>query len=114
MIHHIHNISVFDPSGELDYQDGRKILDQIGNLVKCDWNKIVLDLRQVDHIHYRFLSELQAVANFCSHASGGIKLANLSPYTKDILKITGVDRYFETYDSVADAVLSFQSSMSLQ
>lgn len=108
----VEDISILNPAGELDTHEGRILLQQIANLIKFDWRKIVLDLREVDHIHFRFLSELGTAAHASSLQSGGIKLANLNPYTREILKMTGADKYLETYDSVAEAILSFHNPLT--
>lgn len=112
MILTVDDIGVVEPSGEIDPYEGRQILAQIANLLKYEWRKIVLDLREVHHIHYRFLSELSTLAVLSSFFSGGIKLANLSADLRGILRIVGADRHFETYDSVEEAILSFESSMT--
>lgn len=106
------DISILNPAGELDPHEGRMILQQIANLMKFERSKIVLDLGEVDHIHFRFLSELETAVLASSLREGGIKLANLNPYTMEILKVTGADRYLETYDSVAEAILSFHNPLT--
>lgn len=110
------NISILGLTGELDPYEGREMMKRIGNLIRYKWTQIVLDLQEVNHIHFRVFSELLAASTACSLStgdSGGIKLANLSPYLREIMKITGVDDRFETYDSVAEAVLSFQPGSAL-
>ncbi len=113
MISKVDDISVLGPTGEIDHHEGRLVLDSIKNLLQFDWKKIVLDLGEVSHIHYRFLADLLPLAAASHSTAGGIKLANPTPYTRDILKVTGADRFFETYDTVAEAILSFENVSSL-
>ncbi len=108
MIHHVEDISIFNPSGELNPSDGVDLLRKIQNYLAGERSKIVLNLRDVEHIHYRFLSELLSLAAVSSLLAGGIKIAHATRYHRDIMRLTGVEECFETYDSVADAILSFQ------
>lgn len=111
MTFYVEDVSVFNPSGELTRVDGRELVEKIRHSIRSDFSKIVIDLSQVDHIHYGVLGELWGLAEASSVRAGGIKLANVSPYNRQILRLTGMDRRFETYDSVADAVLSFQNPL---
>jgi anti-anti-sigma factor len=109
MLQQVADISIFGPAGELDSHDGGILIRKIEELFRREWSKIVLDLRDVEHIHFRFLGDLVSLAKSSSVLSGGIKLANLSPYTREILRLAGVGDFLETYDSVAEAILSFPS-----
>lgn len=110
-IHRVEDISVIGPVGELDRHESNQILGKIRGLIERQWDKIILDLRGVEHVHYRFLSDLLPLATVLSLSAGGIKLANLRSEVKRVLTITGADRYLETYESVADAILSFGSPL---
>ena len=123
-VQNISDISILNPAGELGSDEGNRLLMHIACLLRKERVKIVLNLQKVSHIHLTTLSGLVAMMAMSSALSslsgrdpfeggwteGGIKLANLSAYTRSLLKIAGVDRHFETYDSVAEAVLSFTES----
>jgi len=111
MIRTIDDVSVLNPAGEIDPIDGGRLLKRIRGLLSYDLSKIVLDLSEVHHIHYRFLAELTMLAHVTSVMAGGIKLANVTPYNREIMRLTGVERFFETYDSVAEAILSFPAGI---
>ena len=106
------NISIVEPSGEVGRFEGQLLLKNILNLIQHRWKKIVLDLGEVEHIHYRVLAELGTVLSESDGQVGTVKLANLNSYHRELLKVAGVDHFFETYDSVAEAVLSFESPLS--
>ena len=106
----IADVSVLNPQGEIDSQEGKLLLDRIGQLLRNKWKKVVLDFGNVEHVHYRVFSELTRASLVYALQSGAIKIANLNSYTKQILKFAGADPFFETYDSVADAVLSFSET----
>ncbi len=111
MFMQVDDVSIFNPSGELDHVDGRALLEKIRRSLSSDWRKIVIDLSQVEHIHYGILGQLWGLAEATAGSAGGIKLANVNSHNRQILILTGMDRRFETYDSVADAVLSFQNPL---
>ncbi len=99
-------VSVVNLEGEVDQLAGEELLKNIVSLSQADTHGIILDFSHVEHIHYRVLSELVTVAKACDLRPGDIKLVNLSPYTREIVRASGTDSYFETYASVEDAVMS--------
>lgn len=112
MVLQIADVSIFHPAGELDPLEGGELMKKIRRFLHRDWSKIVLDLTEVNHIHYRVLGDLLRLATASAVRAGGIKLANLTPYNREILRLAGLERFFETYDSVAEAILSFQSQVA--
>ncbi|QQR81504.1 MAG: STAS domain-containing protein [Deltaproteobacteria bacterium] len=100
-------VSVVNLEGEIDQHLGDELLKNIVSLSKSETNGIILDFSHVEHIHYRVLSELVTVAKACDLQPGDIKLVNLNPYTREIVRASGTDSYFEMYNSVEDAVMSF-------
>ena len=107
----ITDISILEPEGELDSHQGRLLLDQINTLLQFEWSRVVIDLSDVDHIDIKILPELLRAALFSANQFGGLKLANVGSYTRTLLRLAGIEGHFETYDSVADAVLSFGTPM---
>ncbi len=112
MIQHVEDISILVPEGELDPSEGRWFLERIKSLLQYEWGKIVLDLSSVRHVHYRFFLDLLAASLASQLVSGGIKLVNLNSDTEELLKIVGLEKHFETYDSVAEAILSFKNPLT--
>jgi anti-anti-sigma factor len=110
MYQQIADISVFGLSGDLDKFEGRQLLKSVAGLIQQEWVKIVLDFKGVDHVHYQVLKDLVTVSVAASTLNGHIKLANMNRYHRDILRVVGLEDFLETYDSVADAVLSFDDA----
>lgn len=102
------DVSVVNLAGDIDSENGKELIDRIWVLIRSQWKKIVLDLKDVDHIHYKVFSDLMVLDHMTTFVAGGIKLANVTPYAREILRVAGVDGQLETYDSVAEAVLSFE------
>lgn len=108
MYQNIADISVFDLSGDLDTFEGNQLMRSLARLIRRQWVKIVLDFGEVEHINYRILSDLATMAVASHTLKGEIKFANVNDYHRNILRVAGVDTYFRTYDSLADAILSFE------
>ncbi|MBI2083643.1 MAG: STAS domain-containing protein [Deltaproteobacteria bacterium] len=108
MYQKIADISVFDLSGDLDMFEGHQLMRSLARLIRRQWVKIVLDFGEVEHINYKILTDLASIAVASHTLQGEIKFANVSDYHRNILKVAGVDSYFRTYDSLADAILSFE------
>lgn len=112
MFRYAADVSILSLAGEVDRWEGGQLLRKITQLLDRQWVKIVLDLGEVEHIHYTILPQLLQACVFSQLSNGGIKLVNVSPYHRRLLELAGVHDGFETYDSVAEAILSFGSHYS--
>ncbi|MBI1909768.1 MAG: STAS domain-containing protein [Deltaproteobacteria bacterium] len=102
------DISVIEPTGELGRREIAELCQTIDSLLQSDWVRIVLNLSQVTHLHYAAIGHLVNSLLHLRLADGDLKLAHLDPYNKKIFQFAGIHNYFETYDSLAEAVLSFE------
>jgi len=103
----IHEISVIDVSGDIDFREMIRIKNVIGGLIEKDRLKVVLNLRAVDHINYLSIGVLLERLKLLRNLNGDLKLAGMSPFLRDIFKVVGMDRFFEDYTSLEDAIESF-------
>ena len=71
-------------------------------------NQIVLDLDNTETINSRGLSTLLDAHEQLREAGGQIKIATTNAFNRKILEITRIDQQLEVFDSVVDAVKSFQ------
>ncbi len=108
------HISVVEASGELDScaYEGKALLKKIQSLIRFEWGRIVLNFQDVHHIHSDFLMQLAVLKKVVETQAGELKLANLNTYTRDLLRLSGLGQNFEMYDSVAEAILSFDTSVA--
>ena len=74
-------------------------------LTEC--KQIVLDLGGVTYIDSIGLGVLVGLLISAQKAGGDIKLANLKPRLVDVLGVTKLMTFFETFDRAEDAVRSF-------
>ncbi|MBF8254622.1 MAG: anti-sigma factor antagonist [Deltaproteobacteria bacterium] len=95
----IQDISVIDVTG--------RIKNAIGSLIEKERIKVVLNLKAVDHINYLSIGVLLERLKLLRNLNGDLKLSGMSPFLRDIFKVVGMDRFFEEYTSLEDAVASF-------
>ena len=72
----------------------------------------VLNFQKVNHVDYRTLVDLVITDMGLQNESGRLKLAALNPYVKSIFRIAGTLDCCEWYDSVAEAILSFDHGIN--
>ena len=61
----------------------------------------------MDHINYLSIGVLLERLKLLRNLNGDLKLAGMSPFLRDIFKVVGMDRFFEDYTSLEDAIESF-------
>ncbi len=108
MYQNVADISVFGLEGDIGDLEGRQLIRRLARLIRREWVKIVLDFERVEHINYQVMATLVAFSQTMQLFQGQIKLANMTPYHRNILRVAGVDEFFESYESLAEAILSFE------
>jgi len=103
----IQDISVIDVAGDIDFREMNRIREMIGGLIEKERTKVVLNLKSVDHINYLSIGVLLERLKVLRTLNGDLKLAGMSPFLRDIFKVVGMDRFFEEYTSLEDAIESF-------
>jgi anti-sigma B factor antagonist len=104
----IQDISVIDISGDIDFREMIRIKETIGSFIEHDRIKVVLNLKSVDHINYLSIGVLLERLKALRNVNGDLKLSGMSPFLRDIFKVVGMDRFFEEYHSLEDAIESFE------
>lgn len=107
MIKNFAGISVLEPTGDLGRQEISTLCETIHSLFEREWVCVVLNLSQVTHLHYGAVQKLVLSLVTLRLADGDLKIAHLNAYHRKIFEFAGIHRHFETYDSLAEAVLSF-------
>ena len=105
--HQQFNAFLRDVSGDLAFREMTRTKNVIGGLIEKDRLKVVLNLRAVDHINYLSIGVLLERLKLLRNLNGDLKLAGMSPFLRDIFKVVGMDRFFEDYTSLEDAIESF-------
>jgi anti-sigma B factor antagonist len=72
-------------------------------------NRLIVDLAEVDYIDSAGLGTLVAGYTTASSQGANVKLANLTKKFREQLNITKLVTVFDVFDSIEDAVKSFES-----
>jgi anti-anti-sigma factor len=98
--------SVIDLNGDIDFRNDPH-QRWIGSLIEKERIKVVINLKSVDHINYLSIGVLFGAAEAAQKFKWRSLLAGMSPFLRDIFKVVGMDRFFEDYTSLEDAIESF-------
>jgi anti-sigma B factor antagonist len=83
------------------------VLREIAPLFKADRPRVVFDFSQVRQIDSAGVDMLLHCMEEAMNRDGDLKLAAVPPESAVILELTRVDRLFEVFENVEDAVDSF-------
>lgn len=107
----IGDVTVLDLKGKMTLGEGDELLkDKINSMVHQGQKKLLLNLEGVPYIDSAGLGEIVRTYTTVSRQGGNLKLVNLTKRITDLLSITKLLTVFETFDSEADALKSFQAS----
>ena len=105
----IDNVVLIEISGELmggkEAEDFKSVLFELINNEKLN---IVVDLQRATWMNSSGLGMLVAGLTSMRSSGGDLRLANLSERIRQPFEITRLDTIFKTFDSLDDAVKSFQ------
>ncbi|HTZ76102.1 MAG TPA: STAS domain-containing protein [Candidatus Aquilonibacter sp.] len=105
----VNGITVLDVDGRIVLgEESNSFREKVKGLLASGKKKIVLNLANVTYIDSAGLGTL--VATFHSARSQGamLKLANLGAKFKEVLQVTKLMTVFDTYESEAAAIQSFE------
>lgn len=85
----------------------RDFLSEVEPILTADRPRIVFECSEVQHIDSAGVDMLVQCLEMVMQRDGDLKLAALTPQASVILELTRVDRLFETFENVSDAVESF-------
>ena len=106
----LENVVVLDLKGKLTIGEGDELLKEtIQKLMDQGHNKLLLNLEDVPYVDSAGLGEIVRTYTTVSRQGGSLKLVNLTKRITDLLAITKLLTVFDTFESEADAVSSFQS-----
>ena len=106
----IGSVTVLDIVGRLTIDQGAQHLkDKINSLISQQRTQIVLNLKNVPYIDSGGLGQLVASYGSVMKTGGALKLLNVTARNHDLLSITRLVTVFESFDSEAEAIQSFQT-----
>lgn len=104
-------VAVIQVLGDITLGKGGDVIlkDKIQSLLQQGYRKLLLDMGHVSYVDSAGLGQLVQVYATTSHLGGSMKLLNLTKRLKDLLVLTKLLTVFETYDSEAEALASFNN-----
>lgn len=104
----IGDITVLDLSGKIVLGEGDAALrGEVGRVIAAGSRKVVLNLGDVNYMDSAGLGELVRCHTRMTQAGGSIKLLNLTRRVNELLVITKLVTVFESFESEAEAAVSF-------
>lgn len=113
MVYHAKNgheefdVEVLDCSSRLDASEMVRIKQRMNLWVKRQRTRILLDLTRTRHVDLAGLGILIDRLRILRSLNGDIKLCNLRRQVSEMLRLVGVSRLLETYESREEALRSF-------
>ncbi len=102
-------VTVIELKGNImEEQDRILFYDKLQELIKQNRKKVVIDLSKVDWINSRGLGMLISGLTTMRHNEGVLKLAVVAEKVRSLLTLTRLITAFEVYDTVEEAVCSFE------
>jgi anti-anti-sigma factor len=108
---HIGSVTVLDIVGKLTIDEAAEHLrDKINSLIQQKETQIVLNLQDVPYIDSGGLGQLIASFGSVKRTGGTLKLLHVNTRNHNLLAITSLVTVFESFDSEAEAIKSFEAA----
>ncbi|MGD0213245.1 MAG: STAS domain-containing protein [Terriglobales bacterium] len=103
----LEGVMIVDCSGRLIFgEESASLRDMVKKLLS-DNPRLVMNLREVNHIDSGGLGTLVSLFTTARNAGGAVKLASLSKRVGDLLQVTKLLTIFEVFDDEDAAARSF-------
>ncbi len=93
--------------GEIDFNNSPELRKSFIKLIENQARKIILDLEKVSYIDSSGLATLVEVVQKLKGSNGQLKLVNLQEKVRGVFEITKLEKLFEIYPQVQQAIESF-------
>lgn len=93
--------------GEIDFNNSPELRKSFIKLIEDQARKVILDLEKVTYIDSSGLATLVEMLQKLKNSSGRLKLANLQEKVKSVFEITKLEKIFEIYPQIQQAIESF-------
>ena len=104
------DVAIVEVIGDITLSKGGDVVlkDKVQSLLQQGYRKVLLDLGNVSYVDSAGLGQLVQIYATTNHLGGSMKLLNLTKRLKDLLVLTKLLTVFESYDTEADAIASFE------
>ena len=97
------DVTIVELSGSLDGTSAPQVQGEVMPLIVPDC-RLVLDMSGCEYVSSAGLRVLLMIAKLLANKKGQGALAGLSEEIMDVMEMTGFAQFFDTYDTVSDAV----------
>ncbi len=101
------DIVILNIAGDIEFDDSIQLNETFSQSIADGNAKVVLNLKECNYIDSSGLGALVEGLKTTQKANGDLRLANLNEDFKEILMMTRIIKYFQTFDNVDSAVSSF-------
>ncbi|MCK4914039.1 MAG: STAS domain-containing protein [Planctomycetes bacterium] len=101
------DVTVVELQGELDSEFAEMFQNTVMNVISADKRGIVLDMSEVSFIDSEGLEKMLWLRDYCNENNCQIRLAGLDENCEKILEITQMEKEFDSYAELTQAVKSF-------
>jgi len=102
------NVQVIKLSGELMAgHDSEKLRNVVDESINAENVNVVVDMEEVNWMNSSGLGMLISALTSLRSSGGDMRLANISDRIRRPIQITKLDKVFQDFDSVEEAVKSF-------
>jgi len=101
-------------TGDIDHLEMVNIRNTIADLIKDGHLNVIVSMNEVEHINYLSIGVLVERLKRLRSCGGDLKLVGMSRYIRNIFTVVGADEFFENFDSMDDALLSFTAGNELR
>ena len=106
----IGKVTVVSLQGSLELSQQEKFKETLLKQVTGDPCSLVINLKEVDFIDSTCLGALIAVARRLRERGGDVKLSNMTPEVRSIFQITRLEKVFEIFEGIDDAVSAYKKA----
>ncbi len=107
----VNGVTVLDLTGRVVLgEESNQLRTKLKDILSHGKTRLVLDLAEVTYIDSAGLGTLVAGFTSARNQGANLKLANLTKRFREQLNITKLVTVFDVFDSVQDAVKSFESA----
>jgi anti-sigma B factor antagonist len=101
------NIVILEPHGRLTIETTQSFRQAIARRVGEGWNRIILDLQNVNYIDSAGLGALVAAFTSCRRRDTRLVLVRVFGKNRELLRVTKLLTVFDVYDTTLEAERSF-------
>lgn len=102
-------VIILEPKGKImGGPDASLLHDKLYEFIEKDKKQFIINLEQVDWMNSTGLGILISGYTTLRNSDGTLKLANVTEKIQSLLVITKLASVFEAYDTIDDAIKSFQ------